>query len=191
LALQGAVGAHVECLRRLGVEPRQVRTPGELEGCAGIILPGGESTTLGKLMARIGLDAALREFAAAGRPILGTCAGMILMARELEGDEQPLLGLMNIVVRRNAFGRQVDSFEHDLEVAGLNGEKFRGVFIRAPYVCAVGEGVAVMARVEEHPVLVRQGKLLAAAFHPELTDDLRVHRLFVGMAGGRVAMSCM
>ena len=182
LALQGAVKEHIQALGRLGVEAREVRTPAHLTGLSGVILPGGESTTLGKLMERIGLDRALCEFAGAGKPILGTCAGMILMGRAVEGCRKPLLGLMDVVVRRNAFGRQVESFERDLEVAGFNGVKFRGVFIRAPYIVETGRGVEVMAQVDGHPVLVRQGNLLAAAFHPELTDDSRLHELFVETA---------
>jgi 5'-phosphate synthase pdxT subunit len=184
LALQGAVAEHIERLRRLGAEAREVREPHDLDGLEGIILPGGESTTLGKLMRRIGLDSALREFAGAGKPMFGTCAGMILMARSLDGNDQPLLGLMDMKVRRNAFGRQVDSFEQDLEVAGLDGDGFRGVFIRAPYVVETGPEVSVLAQVDGHGVLVRQGRLMAAAFHPELTDDLRVHRMFLEMARG-------
>ena len=182
VALQGAVREHLERLRRMGAEAREVRTPQQLEGADAVILPGGESTTLGKLMQRIGLDRALAEFAAAGKPILGTCAGMILLARAVEGSQQPLLGLMDIVVRRNAFGRQVDSFEHDLDIAGFNGAKFRGVFIRAPYIVEAGPQVEILARVNGHGVLARQGGLLAAAFHPELTDDPRLHKLFVEMA---------
>lgn len=181
LALQGAVAEHIARLRRLGAEAREVREPHDLDGLEGIILPGGESTTLGKLMRRIGLDSALREFAGAGKPMFGTCAGMILMARSLDGNDQPLLGLMDMKVRRNAFGRQVDSFEQDLEVTGLDGDGFRGVFIRAPYVVETGPEVSVLAQVDGHGVLVRQGRLMAAAFHPELTDDLRVHKLFVEM----------
>jgi 5'-phosphate synthase pdxT subunit len=184
LALQGAVAEHIERLRRLGAEAREVREPHDLDGLEGIILPGGESTTLGKLMRRIGLDSALREFAGAGKPMFGTCAGMILMARSLDGNDQPLLGLMDMKVRRNAFGRQVDSFEQDLEVTGLDGDGFRGVFIRAPYVVETGPEVSVLAQVDGHGVLVRQGRLMAAAFHPELTDDLRVHRMFSEMARG-------
>lgn len=184
VALQGAVREHIQTVRRLGVEAQEIRTPRQLEGVEGVILPGGESTTLGKLMERIGLDRALREFAAAGKPVLGTCAGMILMARAVEEFTQPLLGLMDVVVRRNAFGRQVESFEQDLEIFGLDGKKFRAVFIRAPYITEAGPQVEVMAEVDGHGVLARQGKLVAAAFHPELTDDLRLHRMFVGMAEG-------
>jgi 5'-phosphate synthase pdxT subunit len=184
LALQGAVREHVHALRRLEVEAREIRTPEHLEGVEGVILPGGESTTLWKLMERIGLDEALRDFAAKGKPILGTCAGMILMARQVDDADQPLLGLMDMVVRRNAFGRQIDSFEADLEIARFNGARFRAVFIRAPYIVSAGPQVEVMAEVEGKGVLARQGKLIAAAFHPELTDDLRVHKMFVEMAEG-------
>lgn len=184
VALQGAVREHLERLRRMGAEAREVRTPQQLEGADAVILPGGESTTLWKLMERIGLHQALRDFAAEGKPILGTCAGMILMAREVDESDQPLLGLMDIVVRRNAFGRQVDSFEQDLDIAGFNGAKFRGVFIRAPYIVAAGPEVEVMAEVKGKGVLAQQGKLIATAFHPELTDDLRVHKMLVAMAEG-------
>jgi 5'-phosphate synthase pdxT subunit len=182
LALQGAVREHVRALERLGVESREVRTPQHLGDVKGLIIPGGESTTVGKLMARIGLDAALKDFAESGSPIMGTCAGMILLARKVDEGGQPLLGLMDIVVRRNAFGRQVDSFEQDLDIAGFNGVKFRGVFIRAPYIVEAGRGVEVLAEVEGKGVLARQGKLIAAAFHPELTDDMRLHKLFVDLA---------
>ena len=182
LALQGAVAEHVDSLRRLGVEARAVRTPQDLEGVAGTILPGGESVTLGKLMERIGLDRALVDFARSGKPIFGTCAGMILVARELEGQRQPLLGLMDMVMRRNAFGRQIESFEQELAIAGLEDGKFRGVFIRAPYVVQAGPQVTVMAQVNGKGVLARQDKLLAAAFHPELTDDLRLHEMFLEIA---------
>ena len=184
LALQGAVREHVHALQRLKVEAREIRTPQHLEGVKGVILPGGESTTLWKLMERIGLDEALRDFAAEGNPILGTCAGMILMARKVDESDQPLLGLMDMVVRRNAFGRQVESFEQDLEIAQFNGTRFRAVFIRAPYIVDSGPEVEVMAEVEGKGVLARQGNLIAAAFHPELTDDLRLHRMLVEMAEG-------
>lgn len=184
LALQGAVREHLRVLERLKVEGREVRTPQHLEGVSGVIMPGGESTTVGKLMARIGLAAALRDFADSGKPIMGTCAGMILLARKVDEGEQPLLGLMDIVVRRNAFGRQVDSFEQDLDIAGFDGVKFRGVFIRAPYIVEAATKVQVMAAVDGKGVLARQGKIIAAAFHPELTDDLRLHRMFVEMAEG-------
>jgi 5'-phosphate synthase pdxT subunit len=186
LALQGDFAEHIAMLRRIGVETREVRLPRELEGLDGLILPGGESTTIGKLAVAFGLMEPIRALAASGRPIWGTCAGMILLAREaLDGmPGQPLLALMDITVVRNGFGRQVDSFEVDLEVPALGEPPFRGVFIRAPYVQRWGEGVEVLARLEEGPVVaVRQGNLLATAFHPELTDDERFHRYFLGLAG--------
>lgn len=186
LALQGDFAEHIAMLRRIGVETREVRLPHELEGLDGLIVPGGESTTIGKLAVAFGLMEPIRAFAAAGRPIWGTCAGMIFLAREaLDGvPGQPLLGLMDITVVRNGFGRQVDSFEADLEVPVLGDPPFRGVFIRAPYVQRWGEAVEVLARLDTGQVVaVRQEKLLATAFHPELTDDERFHRYFLGLAG--------
>ncbi len=183
LAVQGAVREHLEALRRLGVEARPVRTPEEVAACDALILPGGESTTIGKLMDRYGLLAPVRELAASGRPLLGTCAGMILMAKRVESaaGDQPTLGVMDITVRRNAFGRQVDSFEADLDLDGIGGGPFRAVFIRAPVITGVGDGVEVLATCGERIVAARQGRLLALAFHPELTDDPRVHGYFVSM----------
>jgi len=186
LAMQGAVEAHVKAVEAAGGEAVPVRTPEQVAACDALILPGGESTTIGKLMARYGVDAAVRDAHAAGKPIYGTCAGMILLARDIvsgaERGGQPTLGLLDVAVARNAFGRQVDSFETDIdapEVAG--GEPVRGVFIRAPYVAEAGPGVDVLARYDDHIVLVRQDNVLASAFHPELTDDDRVHRYFLGM----------
>ncbi len=185
VALQGAVREHLEALRRLGVEAITVRTPEEVEAVEALILPGGESTTIGKLMARYGLVEPIQEFAASGRPLLGTCAGMILMAKRIEGGmaDQPRLGVMDITVERNAFGRQVDSFEADLDFAGVNGGPARAVFIRAPIIQSVGPEVEVLARQGEQIVAARQGKLLALSFHPELTDDTRVHAYFLSMRG--------
>jgi 5'-phosphate synthase pdxT subunit len=185
LALQGAVREHLEALRRLGVEAITVRTPEEVEASEALILPGGESTTIGKLMVRYGLQEPIRQFAAAGRPLLGTCAGMILMAKLIEGgiQDQPSLGVMDITVARNAFGRQVDSFEADLEFAGVEGGPARAVFIRAPIIAAVGSEVEVLARHEGRIVAARQGNLLALSFHPELTDDTRVHAYFLSLRG--------
>lgn len=182
LALQGAFWEHEAMLRRLGVQTRQVRLPQDLEGLDGLIIPGGESTSIGYLAERRGLLEPLREFALSGRPVWGTCAGMILLAREIVDGipGQPALGLMDITVRRNAFGRQVNSFETDLEVPALGEVPFPAVFIRAPVIERVGLEVEVLARLEDGaPVAVRQGNLLATAFHPELTSDTRFHRYFL------------
>ena len=183
LALQGDVREHVNALEDVGATPIPVRHPEQLDEVAGVVLPGGESTTIGKLLDRFSLLEPLRAKAASGLPLYGTCAGLILMAREVEGsDAAPhRLGVLDVVVRRNAYGRQVDSFEADLAVDGLE-DPFRAVFIRAPIVAAVGEGVDVAATWEGHPVLVRQGNLLASSFHPEMTGDSRVHARFVDMA---------
>lgn len=190
VALQGDFAAHVAQLEQVGARAVEVRTPEEVAVCDGLILPGGESTTIGKLMVRYGLDQALRDAHARGVPIFGTCAGMILLARRIDSGEerggQPLLGLMDIAVRRNAFGRQVDSFEADLDVSALvPGGPLRALFIRAPVVAEAGAGVEVLATFEGQPVLVRQGSLLAAAFHPELTGEPRLHAAFVAMAAAR------
>jgi 5'-phosphate synthase pdxT subunit len=181
LAVQGAFIEHEKVLTRIGAEAVQVRLPQHLQDLAGLIIPGGESTTIGKVTQRWGLIEPLRAFAQSGHPLWGTCAGMILMAKEvIDGKpEQPLLGLMDMTVRRNAFGRQVDSFEVDLEVPVL-GDPFPAVFIRAPLIERVGKGVDVLARLEDGTVVAaRQGKLLVTAFHPELTEDDRFHRYFL------------
>jgi 5'-phosphate synthase pdxT subunit len=179
LALQGDVREHCAALTAAGAQPVPVRRPEELTGLAGIVLPGGESTTMGRLMDLFGLLAPLRALLQAGLPAYGTCAGMILLADEVVGGrpEQPTLGGLDVTVRRNAFGSQVDSFETDLEVRGLG--TVHGVFIRAPWVERVGPEVEVLAEVDGHAVAVRQGNLLATSFHPELTDDARVHELLV------------
>jgi 5'-phosphate synthase pdxT subunit len=182
LDLQGAVREHVAVLERLGIPARRVRLVDELDSVDGLIIPGGESTTVGKLMERRGLDAAIRARAAAGMPVFGTCMGMITMATDIEGSEQHRLGLMDVGVRRNAFGRQVDSFEADLDVPALGDAPVPAVFIRAPVVTRVGPDVEVLASWEGEPVAVRQGRLLATAFHPELTSDTRFHELFARMA---------
>lgn len=182
LAVQGAFIEHGHMLRRIGVEPVEVRLPEHLEGVDGLIIPGGESTTIGRVAERWGLLEPIRSLARSGRPIWGTCAGMILLAKEVVDGVpgQPLLRLMDVAVRRNAFGRQVDSFEVDLEVPVLGEGSFRAVFIRAPRIERVGEGVEVLAWLEDGTVVaVRQGNLLATAFHPELTNDERFHRYFV------------
>jgi 5'-phosphate synthase pdxT subunit len=167
LALQGAFREHAAMLRRLGAEVLEVRLPEQLEGLDGLIVPGGESTTMLRLMGLYGLDEAIRAFPA---PIFGTCAGMIVLDRER-------LGLIDLVVERNAFGRQVASFEAPLPIVG-NDEPFPGVFIRAPWVVDAGPGVAILAEVDGHPVLAREGRILVASFHPELTDDTRIHEMF-------------
>ena len=168
LAVQGNFREHAAMLRRLGAEPVEVRLPEQLSGLDGLIVPGGESTTMTRLMALYDLDDALRAFEA---PIFGTCAGMIVLDRDH-------LGLADISVRRNAFGRQVHSFEADLDI-GHGDEPVRAVFIRAPWIEAAGPDVEVLAEVDGHPVLARQGRILVAAFHPELTDDTRIHELFL------------
>jgi len=189
LAIQGAFTEHEKALARIGVETVEVRLPAHMEGLDGLIIPGGESTTIGQVAQRWGLLEPIRAFAQAGRPVWGTCAGMILMAKEVvDGTpDQSRLGLMDIAIRRNAFGRQVDSFEADLEVPVLGASPFHAIFIRAPLVERVGEGVEVLAQLDDGKVVaVRQGHLLATAFHPELTEDDRFHRYFVGLSGASV-----
>lgn len=186
LALQGDYAAHRKTLEEgLHQKTAPVRTPADLERVQGLILPGGESTTIGKLMARIGLDTAIRERAQAGMPLFGTCAGLILLAREIEDrPDQMRLGLMDITVARNAFGRQIDSFEADIPVsleAEEEAQPVRGVFIRAPYVTEVRGEAKVLGRFRDKIVAVREGNRLGTAFHPELTEDLRLHTLFVRM----------
>jgi 5'-phosphate synthase pdxT subunit len=174
LALQGGFEAHARILRQLGAEVTEVRTPVEMEGLDGLVIPGGESTTIVKGIATAALEPALRAHHEAGRPILGTCAGLIVCDAEH-------LGFLDASARRNAFGRQLQSFEADLEVKGIGDELFRAVFIRAPWVDRVGEGVAVLASVGDYPVAIRGGSVLASAFHPELTDDPRFHAIFMAM----------
>ena len=180
LAIQGDVDAHLRTLARLGVEAARVRGEKDLDGIAALILPGGESTTLSKGLARVGLYEPIRAFAAAGHPILGTCAGAVLLAREVENHPVPSLGLLDMVAVRNAYGTQVDSFAAFAESETLPG--LRCVFIRAPQLRRPGPLVEVLARVDGWPVLVRQGRILATTFHPELTDETRVHELLLGLA---------
>jgi len=172
LAIQGDFEAHAGVLARLGAEPRIVRTPSDLEGLDALVIPGGESTTMTLGIEREGLAEPLRELVSSGVPTLGTCAGMIMLDRDH-------LGLLDVSARRNAFGRQVQSFEADVEVEGLDGGPLRAVFIRAPWVEEWGEDVEVLAEIEGHPVAVRQGNMLAVAFHPELTEDERIHAWLV------------
>ena len=176
LASQGDFAAHEEMLASLGAHASQVRTPEQLIGLDGLVIPGGESTTIMKAIARDGLADAIRDHARTGAPILGTCAGMIVCDRDH-------LGLVDVTCRRNAFGRQIASFEADLELEGIGPEPLRAVFIRAPWVePGIGSDVEVLAEVDGHPVAVREGHVMLCSFHPELTDDSRVHALLMAMA---------
>jgi 5'-phosphate synthase pdxT subunit len=186
LALQGAFREHAAMVARLGASAREVRLPEHLDGLDGLIIPGGESTTIGKLMGTYGLTEPLRAFVAE-RPVLGTCAGLIMLAQRTTDTDQPLLRVMDITVRRNAFGRQVHSFEAPVELRFASGRSdiFPGVFIRAPWVEEVGDEVEVIATFDGHIVGVRQEHLVGIAFHPELTDDQRVHAYFLDMVVAR------
>jgi pyridoxal 5'-phosphate synthase pdxT subunit len=189
LALQGDVAEHLRALRAAGARPLPVRRPGELEDLAGLVIPGGESTTMWKLAVTFDLMEPLRKRLGSGMPAFGSCAGMIMLAdRLVDGAEgQETLGGIDMVVRRNAFGRQVDSFERDIRLSGIGGPDFRAVFIRAPWVEQTGDNVETIATESRtgRIVAVRQGPVLATAFHPELTPDLRIHRLFVDMVRER------
>jgi 5'-phosphate synthase pdxT subunit len=180
LALQGDFEAHGAVLAALGAEPRVVRTPRDLEGLDALVIPGGESTTMSLGIEREGLAAPLRDLVRSGKPVLGTCAGLIMLDRDH-------LDLLDVRTRRNAFGRQVRSFEADLDLPGLGDGPLRAVFIRAPWVEEVGDGVEVLAEIEGHPVAVRAGDILAVAFHPELTDDTRLHEWLVEQVRSRAA----
>lgn len=185
--MQGAYAEHARALESAGARTRLVRTEEDLEGLDGIVLPGGESTTMTMLMERVGLLLPLREAIRGGLATLATCAGMIVLAREIT-DGMPAqkgLGLLDIAVRRNGYGRQVDSFEADLHIEGLNGKTFHGVFIRSPLVESIGD-VQVIATLDDHPVALKQGRILALSFHPELTRDPRLHREFVRLASSRL-----
>jgi 5'-phosphate synthase pdxT subunit len=172
LALQGGFEAHERVLRRLGADVREVRTPADLDGLRGLVIPGGETTTMSLGVEREGLAEPLRELLAGGLPVLGSCAGMIMLDREH-------LGAMDILARRNAFGRQVRSFEADLEVAGLHDGPVRAIFIRAPWIAEHGPEVKILAELDGHPVAAREGRMLALAFHTELAGDDRLHRQLV------------
>jgi len=187
LAQQGDFSEHIALLRRLDVEAFPVRLAKELEGLDGLVIPGGESSTMGKLMKEYDLTEPVRGLAKEGFPILGTCAGMILLAKRVSGLNLEPLGAMDIEVRRNAFGRQVDSFETDLEIPVIGEPPFRGVFIRAPFIERAGDGVEILARLPNGMgVAARQGNMVALAFHPELTNDLRLHAYFLSIVhGGR------
>jgi 5'-phosphate synthase pdxT subunit len=184
LAVQGAVREHMAAIREIGAEPVEVRLPRDLVDLDALILPGGESTTMRRLIDAYGLREPITALARAGAPLLGTCAGMILLADRLTDGEAPYFGLLDLQVRRNGYGRQLDSFEADLDAPSLGAEPLHGVFIRAPLVTDVGPGAEVLARDPDgNPVAVRQGRVLATAFHPELTGDRRLHRLLLEMVG--------
>jgi pyridoxal 5'-phosphate synthase pdxT subunit len=172
LALQGDFEAHERMLRELGADVREVRTPADLEGLAGLVIPGGESTTMTLGIEREGLAEPLRELIGAGTPVLGTCAGMIMLDRAH-------LGVMDTLCARNAFGRQIRSFEADLDIPGIEGPPVRAVFIRAPWIAEHGDGVEILAEVDGHPVAARQGELLVISFHPEIAGESRLHELFL------------
>jgi 5'-phosphate synthase pdxT subunit len=181
LALQGDFREHAASMRHLGADVVLVRTPEDLNRVSALVIPGGESTTIGKLADWHGLVDPLRRRIEQGMPTLGTCAGMIFLAgATAEGTDQIQLGVLDVIVRRNAFGRQVASFEADIRVRGLD-EPVRGVFIRAPWIEKTGDGVEILAEVDEHPVFVRQGAILATSFHPELTGDSRLHTLLLDL----------
>lgn len=183
LALQGDVREHVQILSSLGSEAVEIKRPEQLESVDALIIPGGESTTIGKMAVRFGLRDPIRRAVERGLPVYGTCAGMILLACAVTEGDQPLIGSLDVVVQRNAFGRQNESFEHALDIDGFD-EPFHAVFIRAPWIEKVGSSVDVLASVDDHPVMVRQDNILATSFHPELTGDGRIHRLLLDMSGG-------
>ncbi len=183
LDLQGDVAEHVEALQRAGAETFRIKRVEQLADLDGLVIPGGESTAIGKLMTRYGFMDAIPREARRGMGVYGTCAGLILVATEIDGSSQPRLGLIDMVAKRNAFGRQRESFEIDLDLPELGKEPVRAVFIRAPYVGSVGPGVRVLARVGEKIVMASAGKHLVTAFHPELTEDPRVHRYFLDLLG--------
>ncbi|MEW9702374.1 pyridoxal 5'-phosphate synthase glutaminase subunit PdxT [Paenibacillus sp. SI8] len=186
LALQGAVAEHIRGIEKAGAEGVIIKRTEQLADIQGVIIPGGESTTIGKLMRTYGFIDALREFSAAGKPVFGTCAGLIVVAKEITGQPEAHLELMDITVARNAFGRQRESFETDLAIKGID-ENVRAVFIRAPLIEKVGPGVDVLATYDGQIVAAQQGHLLAASFHPELTDDFRMHSYFLDMVKQRQA----
>jgi pyridoxal 5'-phosphate synthase pdxT subunit len=184
LAVQGAVREHVEAIRQVGAEPVEVRLPRDLVDLDALILPGGESTTMRRLIDAYGLREPILSLARSGTPMLGTCAGMILLANRIADGDEPYFAILDLEVRRNGYGRQLDSFEADLEASALGDEPMHGVFIRAPMVTDVGPQAEVLARDPDgRPVAVRQGRVLATAFHPELTGDRRLHRLLLEMVG--------
>lgn len=178
LALQGSVKEHFDSVKKCGVEPVLVKMPHDLKHIHGLIIPGGESTTIGKLMRKYGLDKEIRKRHKEGMPVYGTCAGAILLAKDIIGSDQPKLGLMDISIKRNDYGRQVDSFEAEIDIFE---KSFMGIFIRAPVIDAVHDGCRILGKFKGKPVLIEQKNMLASTFHPELTDDLSVHKYFIGM----------
>ncbi len=178
LALQGDVREHLRILASLGEDSVQVKTAQQLDGVEALVIPGGESTTIGKMAVRFGLLEPLRSAIDEGLAVYGTCAGLIFLAGAVTEGDQPLVGALDVVVKRNAFGRQNESFEADLDIAGLT-EPFHAVFIRAPWIEKVGSDVEILAEIDEHPVMVRQGQILATSFHPELTGDGRIHQMLL------------
>jgi 5'-phosphate synthase pdxT subunit len=183
LALQGAFIEHIQTLRAMGVEAVEVRLPSDLAGMSGLIIPGGESTTMRRLIERWGLRQPILDLAASGAPLFGTCAGMIVMSREIDGGEAPVLPLLDVTVERNAFGRQLESFEADLDVPVLGDQPVHAIFIRAPVIAYTGPGVDVLARLDDGRIVaVRERNVVATSFHPELAGESRFHRLVVTMA---------
>ena len=188
LAIQGDFIEHIAILTKLGVNSQQVRLPEQLEGLDGLIIPGGESTTLSRLMSMYHLREPMTQMAQQHKAVWGTCAGMIMMANEITEEDPSPLQLMDIGVQRNAFGRQIDSFEQDLEITRLNTPPFHAIFIRAPVIIRVGDRVQVLAELPDgRPVAVQQGNLLATSFHPELTNDTRFHQYFLDLATTQAA----
>lgn len=186
LSLQGAYREHISAIKRIGSYPVEIREKEQLRDIDGLIIPGGESTTISKLMAKYGFITALKSF---NKPIFGTCAGTILLAKDVPKLDEPTLQLMDITVDRNAYGRQIDSFEEEINIAVKNQEsrvKFHAIFIRAPKIVSIGKDVEILAKCKDEPVLVRQGDYLASTFHPELTEDYRIHRMFIKMIESRI-----
>jgi len=188
LALQGDVAEHLRIVEACSAQAAEVRTVSALEAVDGLIIPGGESPTIGKLLARSGLDVAIQTRVQQGMPVYGTCAGMILLAKEASGGEPPLLGVLDIVVARNAYGRQRESFETTIIAPAIDAAPFSVAFIRAPVVIRVGHGVEALASHDGHPVLVQQRRLLASSFHPEITGYVGVHRYFCGLVEEALAV---
>lgn len=179
--MQGAFTRHIEMLVKAGVTACEVRTPADMDSIDGLIIPGGESTVIGKLLVKNNIIVPLVERVKSGMALYGTCAGMILMAKTIDGNSQPHMSLMDITVKRNAYGRQKESFEASFSVKGLGEQPFTGIFIRSPKITGITGNIEVLAEFENIPVLVREGRLLASSFHPELTDDPRIHELFLSM----------